>query len=246
MKTSNKFLFFTLCLTWLGIICSWIYSAVYTSEKKLAFQNQLHNQRGAQYQVMDYHKDPVEGMFTVVSVRNSGHVFVFADSVPGIVRTMPKEMGPISEKDETYSFEVKNDTLFLKGIQQREGVAYTLHIGTQIRSFVIDSVNTLELFAGRDFRDDSISISSSNSRFVLGPDLLVGSLKYTATSGSSLQAYASIKHLYIDTERSKVTIHNELEDIRGLIKDFSEVSLPKNTQEVNLKKDSDSRFYIRN
>ncbi|MCH7402771.1 hypothetical protein ACFOUP_05610 [Belliella kenyensis] len=250
MKTSNKLLIFFLSISWLGIVSGWLYSAAHTSEKRLAFQKELdlNKQNGTPFKVadMDYQKDLIEGEFSVVSVSNSGHVFVFTDSIPGIVQTNPKDKKVASEKDERYSFEVKEDTLFIRGIHQKKFVAYTLQVGTQVRSFVIDSVATLDLFAGRNFIEDSLSITSSNSTFVLGPDLSVGSLKYTGRSSSVLQAYASIKHLDIDMERSKVVIHHGLDDVNGEIKDFSELALPKSTKEVNLKKDTNSKFYFRN
>jgi hypothetical protein len=135
--------------------------------------------------------------------------------------------------------EVRNDTLFIKGMRQNPNGSFTIQVG-DIKSVIIDQVSEVELLK---MGLDSLNVISNAGELVLQKDHGVTHLDFVGGNNSKLQV-AGIESLNLFLDRSKADLQLYLGGISGQVINRSEVTIPSKSGEMNLNKDKTSTIVV--
>ncbi|AFL82915.1 hypothetical protein Belba_0248 [Belliella baltica DSM 15883] len=232
MKTSNKLLFSFLGFAWLSIMVSLMVSFKYSNPTGVVITNQT---------FVD--ESPISGDFSVVSIQDSWVVSLENDGEKRVEYTRIKtdKKGAKEHGDpDPYFLEVREDTLFIQGMQQKPNGGYSLYIGDSIKSLVLENVK--EVNVRKDISLDSLIVQASNSTFKLQKGHGLSALSYSGISDSRLSV-EGISFLSIYLQNSNAIIEGDLGKISGELIG-AELSLPLKTGGMNLKKDDYSKIRV--
>jgi hypothetical protein len=135
--------------------------------------------------------------------------------------------------------EVRNDTLFIKGMRQNPNGSFTINVGA-IKSLVIEQVSEVELLK---MGLDSLKIVSNAGELVLQKDHGVTHLDFVGGNDSKLKV-VGIESLNLFLDRSKADLQLYLGGISGQVINRSEVIIPAQSGEMNLSKDKTSTIVV--
>lgn len=227
MKTSNKLLFFFLGIVWLSVVGA-IFASVNYSEKENALRKEIL-----------IHKTPIEGSFSVISIQNSG-ILRFKRGRESRIEyrklVSERDVQDPSEDPDSYFTEVISDTLFIKELRVKMQGSFTLHVGERVKSIILKNVSELRSLDAINY--DSLMVQATNSVFRLDNQHGVGYLNFNGDSDSRL-AVVSMPRLEIYLDKSNAEVSQYLGQISGELFG-SEVSIPRKTIEINIKKDDNS------
>lgn len=231
MKTSNKILFSFLGFAWASILITLLVSFRYSI---------LGN--AYQFEKMETISWEIIGDFSVVSISDSWSVRLDGSEKGQIeyFRAFFRNRPSKNHGDpDPFIHEVRNDTLFIKGMRQNPNGSFTIHVGV-IKSVIIDQVSQVELLK---MGLDSLKVISNAGELVLQKDHGVTHLDFVGGNDSKLQV-AGIESLSLFLDRSKADLQLYLGGISGQVINKSEVTLPSQAGEMNLTKDGNSKISV--
>ncbi|MCH7406542.1 hypothetical protein [Belliella aquatica] len=232
MKTSNKILFSFLGFAWLSIMVSLMVSYRYSNPTGVVITNQT---------FVD--ESPISGDFSVVFIQNSGVIILGNDGDKRVdyVRLKSDKRGTKEYGDPApYFLEVRQDTLFIQGMQQKPNGGYSLYIGDSIKSLVLENVR--EVIVRKDLKFDNLIVQAMNSTLKLQKGHGLSALSYSGISDSRLSV-EGMSFLSIYLQNSNADIQGDLGEISGELIG-AELSLPLKTGGMNLKKDDYSKIRV--
>ncbi|MCH7412801.1 hypothetical protein MM213_04835 [Belliella sp. R4-6] len=232
MKTSNKLLFSFLGFAWLSMVGGML-ASVHLLESKPFVKDAVVS------------STPVDDDYSVVSIQDFGKLALVMSKDTRIERRKISFEGNdehVSEDVDPYFVEVRDDTLFISNAEIKQYETWTLHVDRQIKSLILNNVT--EVNALNAFEYDSLKILASNSSFRLPRDHGLAFLAFKGEAGAHLSV-DGIANLEIHLNQSKADITQFLGKVSGELIG-AQVSLPKETTEVALKKDTNSKFYFWN
>lgn len=231
IKTSNKILFSFLLFAWASIMVTLLVSFRY-SLLGSAYQ----------FEKMETKTWEIAGEFSVVSVSDSW-VVRLDGSKKGQIEYFKAFFRDRPSKNhgdpDPFIHEVRNDTLFIKGMRQNPNGSFTIQVG-DIKSVLIDQVSEVELLK---MGLDSLKVISNAGELVLQKDHGVTHLDFVGGNNSKLQV-ASIESLNLFLDRSKADLQLYLGGISGQVINRSEVTIPAQSGAMNLSKDKTSTIVV--
>ncbi|MCU0399601.1 MAG: hypothetical protein MUE75_01125 [Algoriphagus sp.] len=231
IKTSNKILFSFLLFAWASIMVTLLVSFRY-SLLGSAYQ----------FEKMETKTWEIAGDFSVVSISNSWAVRLDGSKKGRIeyFRALFRDRPSKNHGDpDPYIHEVRNDTLFIKGMRQNPNGSFTINVGA-IKSLVVEQVSEVELLR---MGLDSLNVISNAGELVLQKDHGVTHLDFVGGNNSKLQV-AGIESLNLFLDRSKADLQLYLGGISGQVINRSEVTIPSKSGEMNLNKDKTSTIVV--
>lgn len=184
----------------------------------------------------------IKGDFSVVSIKDSWAVRLDGRKKGQIDYTKvylsdkrDREYGD----PEPFIQEVRNDTLFIKGMKQKPNGGFDIQVGG-IKSVLIDQVSEVELLK---MGLDSLKVISNAGELVLKKDHGVTHLDFVGGNNSELQV-AGIESLNLFLDRSKADLQLYLGGISGKVINQSSVILPTQSGTMNLSKDKTSTIVV--
>lgn len=231
IKTSNKILFSFLLFAWASIMVTLLVSFRY-SLLGSAYQ----------FEKMETKTWEIAGEFSVVSVSDSWVVRLDGSKKGQIeyFRAFFRDRPSKNHGDpDPFIHEVRNDTLFIKGMRQNPNGSFTIQVG-DIKSVLIDQVSEVELLK---MGLDSLKVISNAGELVLQKDHGVTHLDFVGGNNSKLQV-ASIESLNLFLDRSKADLQLYLGGISGQVINRSEVTIPAQSGAMNLSKDKTSTIVV--
>jgi hypothetical protein len=231
MKTSNKILFSFLGFAWASIMVTLLVSFRY-SLLGSAYQ----------FEKMETKTWEIAGNFSVVSISDSWAVRLDGSKKGQIeyFRAFFRDRPSKNHGDPNpFIHEVRNDTLFIKGMRQNPNGSFTINVGA-IKSLVIDQVSEVELLR---MGLDSLKVISNAGELVLQKDHGVTHLDFVGGNNSKLQV-AGIESLNLFLDRSKADLQLYLGGISGQVINRSEVTIPAQSGAMNLSKDKTSTIVV--
>jgi len=231
MKTSNKILFSFLLFAWVSIMVTLLVSFRYSKLRGYARVEKTETKTW-----------DIKSNFSVVSIEESAVVFLERKPERGI-----KYLSIITShnRDKAYGdpdpfvYEVRNDTLFVKGMKQKPNGNFTIQVGA-IRSILIDQVTEVRL---RAMAMDSLTVKSSRGHLGLEKDHGVTHLDFEGEKDSRLQVQG-IESLKLSLDHSKADLYLYLGKISGQVGNHSEVIIPTKSGEMSLTKDKSSKILV--
>lgn len=227
MKTSNKILFSFLLFAWASIMVTLLVSFRYTVLRGASFIEKIETKSW-----------DINGDFAVVSISDSWVVRLDGSKAGAIQydrvftsHNRDKKYGD----PESFTYEVRNDTLFVKGMKQKPNGSFTIHVG-KLKGVVLDQVSEARL---RGMRQDTLWVQSSAGHLALEKDHGVAHLEFDGKNESRLQAIG-LESLHLSLDFSKADIYKKLGSIHGKVINQSTVILPTQSGEMNLSKDKTS------
>lgn len=231
IKTSNKILFSFLLFAWASIMVTLLVSFRY-SLLGSAYQ----------FEKMETKTWEIAGEFSVVSVSDSW-VVRLDGSKKGQIEYFKAFFRDRPSKNhgdpDPFIHEVRNDTLFIKGMRQNPNGSFTINVGA-IKSLLIGQVSEVELLK---MGLDSLKVISNAGELVLQKDHGVTHLDFVGGNNSKLQV-AGIESLNLFLDRSKADLQLYLGGISGKAINQSSVILPTQSGTMNLSKDKTSTIVV--
>jgi hypothetical protein len=231
IKTSNKILFSFLLFAWASIMVTLLVSFRY-SLLGSAYQ----------FEKMETKTWEIAGEFSVVSVSDSW-VVRLDGSKKGQIEYFKAFFRNRPSKNhgdpDPFIHEVRNDTLFIKGMRQNPNGSFTIQVG-DIKSVLIDQVSEVELLK---MGLDSLKVISNAGELVLQKDHGLTHLDFVGGNNSKLQV-AGIESLNLFLDRSKADLQLYLGGISGQVINRSEVTIPAQSGAMNLSKDKTSTIVV--
>lgn len=231
IKTSNKILFSFLLFAWASIMITLLVSFRY-SILGSAYQ----------FEKMETKTWEIAGDFSVVSISDSWSVRLDGREKGQIeyFRAFFRNRPSKNHGDpDPFIHEVRNDTLFIKGMKQNPNGSFTIKVGA-IKSLVIEQVSEVELLK---MGLDSLKVISNAGELVLQKDHGVTHLDFVGGNNSKLQV-AGIESLSLFLDRSKADLQLYLGGISGQVINRSEVTLPAQSGAMSLSKDKTSTVAV--
>ncbi len=231
MKTSNKILFSFLGFAWASIMITLLVSFRYSI---LGSPYQFEKMETISWEII--------GDFSVVSISDSWSVRLDGSEKGQIeyLRAFFRKRPSKNHGDpDPFIHEVRNDTLFIKGMRQNPNGSFTIHVGV-IKSVIIDQVSQVELLK---MGLDSLKVISNDGELVLQKDHGVTHLDFVGGNDSKLQV-AGIESLSLFLDRSKADLQLYLGGISGQVINRSEVTIPTRSGAMNLNKDKISKILV--
>lgn len=231
MKTSNKILFSFLGFAWASIMVTLLVSFRY-SLLGSAYQ----------FEKMETKTWEIAGDFSVVSISDSWAVRLDGSKKGQIeyFRAFFRDRPSKNHGDpDPFIHEVRNDTLFIKGMRQNPNGSFTINVGA-IKSLVVEQVSEVELLR---MGLDSLKVISNAGELVLQKDHGVTHLDFVGGNNSELQV-AGIESLNLFLDRSKADLQLYLGGISGQVINRSEVTIPAQSGAMNLSKDKTSTIVV--
>ncbi len=231
MKTSTKIVFSFLLFAWVSIMVTLLVSFRY-SLLGSAYQ----------FEKMETKTWEISGDFSVVSVKDSWSLRLDG-SKKGQIEYFKAFFRNRPSKNhgdpDPFIHEVRNDTLFIKGMRQNPNGSFTINVGA-IKSLVIDQVSEVELLR---MGLDSLKVISNAGELVLQKDHWVTHLDFVGGNDSKIQV-AGIQSLNLFLDRSKAELQLYLGGISGQIINQSQVTLPTKSGNMNLSNDKTSTIVV--
>jgi hypothetical protein len=231
IKTSNKILFSFLLFAWASIMVTLLVSFRY-SLLGSAYQ----------FEKMETKTWEIAGDFSVVSISDSW-VVRLDGSKKGQIEYFKAFFRDRPSKNhgdpDPFIHEVRNDTLFIKGMRQNPNGSFTINVGA-IKSLVVEQVSEVELLR---MGLDSMNVISNAGELVLQKDHGVTHLDFVGGNNSKLQV-AGIESLNLFLDRSKADLQLYLGGISGQLINRSEVTIPAQSGAMNLSKDKTSTIVV--
>jgi hypothetical protein len=231
MKTSDKILFSFLGFAWVSIMITLLVSFRYSTLKGLSILDKV--------EVKEW---PISGSYSVVSIQNSWALEIDHQSQELIRYSKyftSDKRGEELEDPDPFAYEVRNDTLFVKGMKQKPNGSFSIQIG-DIKSFVLDDVVEVRI---KSLPTDSLIVRSNKGQFILQKDHGVVHLDFEGNNDSGLQAFG-LESLKLSLDRSKADLQLYLGGISGQVINRSEVTLPSQAGEMNVTKDKSSKILV--
>jgi hypothetical protein len=231
INTSNKILFSFLLFAWASIMITLLVSFRYSI---LGSAYQFEKMETKTWEIADD--------FSVVSISDSWSVRLDGSEKGQIeyFRAFFRDRPSKNHGDpDPFIHEVRNDTLFIKGMRQNPNGSFTIHVGV-IKSVIIDQVSQVELLK---MGLDSLKVISNAGELVLQKDHGVTHLDFVGGNDSKLQV-AGIESLNLFLDRSKADLQLYLGGISGQVINRSEVTLPSQSGAMNLSKDKTSKILV--
>lgn len=232
MKTSNKILFSFLGFAWLSIMVSLMVSYKYSNTNKVAVSYLMFTDRS-----------PILGDFSVIFIQDSWVISLENDGEKRVdyVGLKSDKKGTKEYDDpDPYLLEVRQDTLFIQGMKQKPYGGYSIHIGDNVKSLVLENVR--QVIVQNDLGMDSLIVQALNSTLKLQKGHGLRDLKYSGISDSHLLV-ENIATLSIFLRNSDADIQGDIGEISGELVG-AELSLPLKTGGMNLKKDDYSKIRV--
>lgn len=231
IKTSNKILFSFFLFAWASIMVTLLVSFRY-SLLGSAYQ----------FEKMETKTWEIAGEFSVVSISDSW-VVRLDGSKKGQIEYFKAFFRNRPSKNhgdpDPFIHEVRNDTLFIKGMRQNPNGSFTIQVG-DIKSVLIDQVSEVELLK---MGLDSLKVISNAGELVLQKDHGLTHLDFVGGNNSKLQV-AGIESLNLFLDRSKADLQLYLGGISGQVINRSEVTIPAQSGAMNLSKDKTSTIVV--
>ena len=231
IKTSNKILYSFLLFAWVSIMATLLVSFRYSI-----------NASAYIFEKMETKTWEIAGDFSVVSISDSWVVRLDGSKKGQIeyFRAFFRDRPSKNHGDpDPFIHEVRNDTLFIKGMRQNPNGSFTIHVGA-IKSLVIEQVSEVELLK---MGLDSLKIVSNAGELVLQKDHGVTHLDFVGGNDSKLKV-VGIESLNLFLDRSKADLQLYLGGISGQVINRSEVIIPAQSGEMNLSKDKTSTIVV--
>ncbi|SIS91471.1 hypothetical protein [Belliella pelovolcani] len=233
MKTSNKLLFSFLGFAWVSVVGAMFASVHYSGKEDLLSRETFLLEED----LVD--SMPIEGEFSVVSIQNSGILMLNREGMSRIEYKQFSYKGRdenTSDGNSPYFIEVKEDTLFVREAKMKENGSFTLYIGQNIKTLILNDVT--EFGTQNALNYDSLKVIASNSSFKLRREHGISFLDLRGDAGAHLSV-ESIPNLEIHLNQSKADVSQFLGRVSGNIIE-SKLTLPRKANEINLKKDDSS------
>ena len=231
IKTSNKILFSFLLFAWASIMVTLLVSFRY-SLLGSAYQ----------FEKMETKTWEIAGDFSVVSISDSWVVRIDGSKKGQIeyFKAFFRDRPSKNHGDpDPFIHEVRNDTLFIKGMRQNPNGSFTINAGA-IKSLVVDQVSEVELLK---MGLDSLKVIFNAGELVLQKDHGVTHLDFVGGNNSKLQV-AGIESLNLFLDRSKADLQFYLGGVSGKAINQSTVILPTQSGAMNLSKDKTSTIVV--
>jgi hypothetical protein len=231
MKTSNKILFSFLGFAWASIMITLLVSFRYSNLRGYTTLDRVQTQ---EWQIL--------GSYSVVSIQNSWALEIVHQSQELIRYSKyftSDKRGEELEDPDPFTFEVRNDTLFLQGMRQKVNGAFVIQVG-EIKSIVLDNVVEVRI---RTLPTDSLIVSAIAGHLALEKDHGVKHLDFEGEKDSRLQVLG-LESLNLFLDRSKADLQLYLGGISGQVINRSEVTIPAQSGAMNLSKDKTSTIVV--
>ncbi|WP_187177602.1 hypothetical protein [Algoriphagus sp. AK58] len=231
MKTSNKILFSFLLFAWASIMVTLLVSFRYSMLRGASIVEKIENKS---WEIL--------GDFSVVSISDSW-VVQLDGSKKGSIQY--DRVFTSHNRDKNYGdpdpfiHEVRNDTLFIKGMRQRPNGNFSIQVGG-IKSIIMDRVTEVRL---RSMGLDTLKVNSIAGHLALDKDHGVKHLDFSGGNNSQLQV-VGIESLNLFLDRSKADLQLYLGGISGQVTNQSEVTVPTQSGAMNLTKDKTSTIMV--
>ncbi|TFV94276.1 hypothetical protein E4S40_09580 [Algoriphagus kandeliae] len=231
MKTSNKIVYSFLAFAWLSIMVTLVISFFFSRLRGFSTLDKV--------EVKEW---PVLGSYSVVSIQDSWVVSIERQKEGTIQYTkyyFSREREELLEDPDPFFYEVRNDTLFVKGMKQKPTGKFSIHVGP-IKSIVLKDVTEVRV---KEVGIDSLIVKANHGHLTMEENHGVGFLRFEGKNESRLQIM-KIPALELYLDQSKAEIYKEMGDVSGNLARRSEVILPTKLGELNLTKDENSKVSI--
>ncbi|GMQ31589.1 hypothetical protein Aconfl_42340 [Algoriphagus confluentis] len=231
MKTSNKILFSFLLFAWVSIMATLLVSFRYSELRGLSMIEKMETKTWE-----------IAGEFSVVSISDSWVTFLDGSAKGQIkyLKVLTSHNRDVDFGDpDPFSQEVRNDTLFIKGMRQKPNGNFSIQVAG-IKSIIMDQVTEVRL---RKMALDSLKVISTAGELVMEKDHGVKHLDFEGKNESSL-LIEGIESLNLLLDQSKADLQLYLGGISGQVINRSEVTLPSQSGAMNLSKDKTSKILV--